>query len=147
MGSANPTNPVPPVRSGGRLGNRFELGAERAASVTLQWLGGIVAYCALEWASGRASNHLSVSFEKTPVTLDPLDSGHLRWRGRGRGDGEILSPPRNSHLPLIADFVNSVATGDAPVCPLDQVILVDTIIAAVAESSTLPPQQAMSVVA
>lgn len=124
-----------PIAVAGRLGNRFELGAERVAFVTLHWPGGIVADCALEWTSGRANDHFSISFEQARVTLDPLDSGRLRWHGRQSRDSEVFPPPANPHIPLIADFVNSVATGGVPVCPLDQAILVDTIIVAVEESS------------
>lgn len=124
-----------PSNVSGRLSNRFELGSERAASVVLQWPGGIVADCTLEWADGLASNHLSISFENASVTLDPLDSGRLRWSCRDGEDGEIFPSPKNSHTSLIADFLSSIATGDPPVCPLDQAILVDTIIAAAEESS------------
>ncbi|MFH8791475.1 Gfo/Idh/MocA family oxidoreductase [Streptomyces sp. NPDC017941] len=153
-----------------RLDRRFPEGAEQSADVELRWASGLRARVLAEWSDGPPVDRFEVSGDGWIHTLDPLDSGRLLRRavteggpetaeGRpgsagggpraadgGPGAAEWLLPPApNPHQPLVADFLEAVADGRPPVCPLSQGHLVDEVIVAAERSAAdgapvrLPP--------
>ncbi len=143
-----------------RLDRRFPEGAERSADVELRWASGLRARVLAEWSDAPPVDRFEVSGGGRVHTLDPLDSGHLRCRaatqggpavtqggpavtlggpeavGGGRREAEWMLPPApNPHQPLIADFLEAIADGRPPACPLSQGHLVDEVIVAAEQSA------------
>ncbi|MEI5097541.1 Gfo/Idh/MocA family oxidoreductase [Streptomyces sp. PmtG] len=120
----------PPVDVRGRLGDRFALGAERRAEVELRWASGTRARLIAEWSDEPPVDRVELTGAGRTVTLDPLDSGRLRISGPYGTRETTLPPAANPHQPLLADFVEAVATGRPPVCPVADARLVDEVILA-----------------
>lgn len=143
-----------PLEVSARLTDRFPAGAERRADLTLRWPHGLTARCVVEWGEGAPVDRIELHGDGHTVVLDPLDAGRLTGLGprgdgqptglRPRGDGWsprvdgtplLLPPPVNPHQALFADFVEAVAEGRAPGCPLAEARLVDDVIVAAGRSS------------
>ncbi|KUF14330.1 Gfo/Idh/MocA family protein [Streptomyces silvensis] len=122
-----------------RLGRRFPAGAERSADVELRWASGLRARVLAEWSDAPPVDVFEVSGGGRVCTLARLDSGHLRCGATVRGAREeaewLLPPALNPHQPLVADFLEAVADGRPPVCPLSQGRLVDEVLVAAERSS------------
>ncbi|WNF28119.1 Gfo/Idh/MocA family oxidoreductase [Streptomyces sp. C11-1] len=120
-----------------RLGRRFPGGAERAATVELEWDTGLRAHCSAEWGDGPPEDLLALHSGGRSLTLDPLDSGELLVR-EPDGVRRVRCPPdANPHLPLVADFVAAVAAGRPPVCPVAEAVEVDDVLVAAERSDAL----------
>ncbi|MGW7548379.1 Gfo/Idh/MocA family protein [Streptomyces sp. NPDC054770] len=120
----------PPAEVRARFADRFPGGAERRADLDLRWAEGTRAHCLFEWSEQPPADSFSVRRGSRTVTLDPLDSGRVRLAGAD-GVRELSLPPApNQHQPLIADFVDAVAAGTPPACPLADAESVDAVIVA-----------------
>ena len=117
----------------------FPQGAERSARMRLEWPSGTVADLEFAWDDTPARDHLSLSFDGGHLTLDPLDSGHITGTVDAAPVDTRLPPNENPHLPLMADFADSVRNMTEPVCPVEDALAVDRLIAdAYTAASTQP---------
>lgn len=119
-----------PAEVRARLDRRFPRGAERRAELELRWPSGLLACCLMEWSNEPQVDRFAVTSGSRSLTLDPLDSGHLRLGGPEGTRLLALPPSANPHRPLIADFTKAARTGGRPVCPVADGRLVDEVIAA-----------------
>ncbi|WP_369192361.1 Gfo/Idh/MocA family protein [Streptomyces sp. R08] len=124
----------PPAVVRARFADHFPGGAERRADISLRWAEGTRARCLFEWSEQAPADSFCVRRGSRTVTLDPLDSGRLRLEGANGVHTLSLPPAPNPHQPLIADFINAVAAGTPPICPLANAELVDAVIVAAGRS-------------
>ncbi|HEU5474334.1 MAG TPA: Gfo/Idh/MocA family oxidoreductase [Actinophytocola sp.] len=103
----------PPDTVAGGIADPFPGGAERTAQVRLGWSSGPVANCRFSWCAGPAADRMTITGPGGEIVLDPLDAGLAA----------------NPHTPLVIDFARAVRESTAPVCPLADASLVDTLIA------------------
>ncbi|MFC4117381.1 Gfo/Idh/MocA family protein [Nonomuraea zeae] len=119
-----------PAEMTSEIGPRLARGAERRASLQLTWPQGTRGALAVDWSEGPRHDRLTVTFDGGYLEGDPLDSGLLRGRIDGASVRIFRPPHANPHVPLLADFARSVADGTVPVCPIDDAMIVDRLIAA-----------------
>lgn len=97
----------------GEVADPFRGGAERTARVRLRWPAGTTANCYFSWGAGPPTDRMAITTDCGTTVLDPLDAD--------------LAP--NPHTPLVTDFARAARESTAPVCPLADARLVDSLIA------------------
>jgi predicted dehydrogenase len=127
----------PPASVRAALTDRYPGGSERSAELVLTWADTTIARAHFAWGTGDPVDRLTSVGAGVLRTVDPLDGGRLRTvTAGGRRPTESFYPvPGNRRVGMFADFVDAVRSGRAPLCSLDEAVLVDRVIAAAEVSS------------
>lgn len=117
-----------PTAMSGRLSDPFPLGAERKATLSMAWASGAQATCDFEWSERRSEDSMAIGFDGGEIVVDPLDGWSISWRDAHGWHHAEFGVQSNPLVELVRDFQRCCLTGSAPICTLEQAILVDDII-------------------
>lgn len=109
---------------------------EDTASIVMTLPGGAQVSAQFGWSSKAWRHELEIVGTEGKLYWYPFDSGKV-VQTIGRQVEELELPPvANVHLPLVQDFVDAVAEGRDPVCPLAEAARTNALLDAVYRSAS-----------
>jgi 1,5-anhydro-D-fructose reductase (1,5-anhydro-D-mannitol-forming) len=121
-----------PLRAMGLRSNAVhQLGVEDAATVLVEYAGGVRGVVDVRWNSRIVRDQFRVVGTEGELTLDPLSGPGMRVTTASKSWEEHLPAHANVHYPIVENFVNAVLDGSPLTCPGSEAIRTDWVTAAV----------------
>jgi len=108
---------------------------EDSASVSMTMADGAHVLASFHWCSRTWRHEMEIVGTEGKLLWHPYDSGSVVYTA-GREINDLQMPPaENVHLPLVQDFVDSVAGGRQPACGLHEAMKTNVLLDAIYRSA------------